>query len=96
MINIINKRAHFFNVCKTIFISIDNIIISVSVSVVKCLNHEFLLKRLFQRAARVNFINMNNKLFKTILYSLNEKKRMNFLKISVKYISNKEKSLCLQ
>ena len=91
IINVINERARFFDVCKTVFISIDNITISISVFIVKRSNHELLLKKLFQHAARINSINMNNESFKMILYFLNEKKRINFLKISAEYINNKEK-----
>ena len=54
-------------------------------------NYEFLLKRHFQRAVRISFFNTNDESFKTILYSLNEKKRINFLKMSVEYINSKEK-----
>ena len=35
MINVINERAHFFDVCKIVLISIDSITISISVFVVK-------------------------------------------------------------
>ena len=90
MINIIDERARFFNVCKTVFVNINNITISISVFVVKCSNHELLLKRLFQRVVRMSSINMNNKSFEMILYSLNEKKRMSFLKMSVEHINNKK------
>ena len=38
----------------------------------------------------MNFININNELFEIILYSLNEKKRISFLKISVKHVNNRE------
>ena len=74
IINIINERARFFDICETVLINIDNITISISVFVVKCSDYEFLLKRVFQHAARMSFINMNNELFEMILYSLNEKK----------------------
>ena len=74
MINVINERARFFDVCKTVFISIDNITISILVFVVKRSDHEFLLKKLFQRVARMCSINMNDKSFEMILHSLNEKK----------------------
>ena len=53
--------------------------------------HELFLKRFFQCAARMNSINMNNELFKMILHSLDEEKRMNFLKMSAEHISNKKK-----
>ena len=94
MIKIINERARFFDVCETVFINIDSITISISVFVVKCSDHEFLLKRLFHRAARMSSININNESFEIILHSLNEKKRMNFLKVSAEHVSNKkEKSM---
>ena len=96
MININNERAYFFDICKVILISIDSITISILIFVMKRLDYELLLKKFFQRAARISFININDKLFKMILYSLNEKKRVNFLKISTEYISNKEKNICLR
>ena len=96
MINVINERARFFDVCETVLISINSITISIFVFVVKRLNHELFLKWFFQRAARISFINMNNKLFKMILHSLNEKKRISFLKVSAEHVSNKEKNQCLQ
>ena len=74
----INKRARFFNVCETVFINIDSIIISISTFVLKRSNHELLFKKLLQRAARISFINMNNKSSKMILHSLNAKKRVSF------------------
>ena len=64
--------------------------ISISVFVVKRSDHELLLKRLFQRAARMSSINMNDESFEMILHSLNEKKRVNFLKVPVEHVSNKE------
>ena len=90
MINVTDKRIRFFDIYEAVFISIDNIIISLSVFVVKRSNHELLLKKFFQRAARMNFINMNNEVLEMILYSLNEKKRVNFLKMSAEYANNKE------
>ena len=93
MINIINERARFFDVCEAVFISIDSITISISVFIVKRSDHELLLKRFFQRAARINFINMNDELFKMILHSLNKKKRVNFLKVLAEHVNNKEKKL---
>ena len=91
IISVIDERAHFFNVCETISINIKNIIISIFVFIVKYLNHELFLKRFFQRAARMSFINMNNKFFEMILHSLNEKKRINFLKMFVEHVNNKNK-----
>ena len=88
MINIINEQTHFFNVCKIVFININNILISIFVFVMKRSNHELLLKKFFQCTARIDFININNELFKMILYFLNEKKRMNFLKINTEHVNN--------
>ena len=94
MINVINERACFFDVCETVSISIDNIIISISVFVMKRLDHELFLKRSFQRAARMSSINMNNESYEMILYFLNKKKRISFLKMPAEYVSNKkEKSV---
>ena len=94
MININNERARFFKVCKTVFINIDNITISISIFVVKRSNYELLLRRFFQRAIRMSFINMNDKSLEMILHSLNEKKRMSFLKVPAEHVSNKEKNQC--
>ena len=91
MISVIDERARFFDVCETVSISIDSITISISVFVVKRSDHELLLKKSFQRAARMNFINMNDELLEMILHSLNKKKRMSFLKMSAEHVSNKEK-----
>ena len=74
MINVTDKRARFFNVCEAVLISINNITISIFIFVVKRSDHEFLLKKLFQRVARMCSINMNDKSFEMILHSLNEKK----------------------
>ena len=90
MINVINERARFFDVCETVLISIDNIIIPISVFVVKRSDYELLLKRFFQRVAHMSFINMNNESLKMILHSLNEEKRMNFLRVSAEHVSNKK------
>ena len=91
IINIINERARFFNVCEIVLISIDNITISISVFVVKRSDHELFLKRFFQRAARMSSININNESLEMILHSLNEKKRVSFLKVPAEHVSNKEK-----
>ena len=47
IINFINERVHFFNVCELIFINIENIIISTFIFVIKRSDHDFLLNRLF-------------------------------------------------
>ena len=91
MINIINERARFFNVCEIILISINNITILISIFFVKHSDHKFLLKSFFQRAARMSSINMNNESFEMILYSLDKKKRVSFLKMFTEHIINKEK-----
>ena len=96
MINVIDERARFFNMCEAVFINIDSITISISVFVVKRSDYELLLKRFFQRAAHMNFININDELLEIILYSLNEKKWMSFLKMSAEHVNNKEKSQCLR
>ena len=89
-INVINERARFLDVCKTVSISIDSITISISVFVMKRSNHELLFKRFFQRVVRISFINMNNESLEMILHFLKEKERVNFLKMSVKHINNKK------
>ena len=91
MINVINERARFFDMYKIVFISINSIMISVSVFIVKRSDHELLLRRSFQCAAHMNFINMNDESLEMILHSLNEEKRMSFLKMPVEHVSNKEK-----
>ena len=73
IINVINERANFFNRCKTVFINICSNTISIFIFVVKCSDHKLLLKRFFQCAARMSSININNKSFEMILYSLNKK-----------------------
>ena len=74
IINVIDERARFFDVCETVSVSIDHIIISIFIFVVKCSDHELLLKRFFQNAARMNSINIHDKSFEIILHSSNEKK----------------------
>ena len=93
MINIINERAYFFNVYEIVSISIDSITISISIFVVKRLNHELLLKRFFQHAVYMSFININDESFEMILHFLNKEKRMNFLKVPAEHISNKKRSM---
>ena len=91
IMNFINERARFFNVCKSIFVNIKNIIISIFIFVIERSDHDLFFDRFFQRVARINIINMNNNLLKMILHSLNDEKRMNFLKIFAKHINNKNK-----
>ena len=47
MMNFINERAHFFDVCESIFINIENIIISISIFMIERSDHDFLLDRSF-------------------------------------------------
>ena len=54
-------------------------------------NHELLLKRFFQYAVRMNFVNINNESFEIMLHSLNEKKRISFLNVFIEYANNKNK-----
>ena len=91
MMNFIDKRARFFDVCESIFINIESIIISIFIFVIERSDHDFFLDRFFQRIARMNVINMNNDSLKMILHLLNDEKRMNFLKMSAKHINNKNK-----
>ena len=91
MMNFINKRVRFFDVCESIFISIESIIISTFIFVIERSDHDFFLDRLFQRIARINVVNMNDESLKMILHLLNDEKRMNFLKVFAEHISNKDK-----
>ena len=91
MINFIDERARFFDICKSIFVNIENIIISIFIFVIECSDHDFLLDRFFQRIAHMNVVNINDDLLKMILYLLNDEKRMNFLKMSAEHINNKNK-----
>ena len=43
MMNFINKCVRFFNICKSIFVSIENIIILIFIFVIERLNHDFFL-----------------------------------------------------
>ena len=95
IINIINKRARFFNICEIVSINIDSITISISVFVRKRSNYELFLKRLFQRVARMSSININDESLEIILYSLIKKKRVNFLKMFAEHVNNRKKSRCL-
>ena len=91
IMNFINERACFFNVCKLIFVNIKSIIISIFIFMIKRLNYNFFLNYFFQRIICINIINMNNNLFKIILHSLNNEKRIKFLKMFAEYINNKNK-----
>ena len=96
ILNVIDERARFFNVYKTILINIGSIIISIPVFVIKRSDYEFLFKKLFQRAAHMNFININDKCFEMILHSLNEEKRINFLQSLLNISVIKKKDLYLR
>ena len=91
IINFINERVRFFNVCELIFINIKNIIISIFIFVIERSNYDFLFNYFFQRIIRMNVINMNDDSLKMILHSLNDEKEMNFLKMFAEHINNKNK-----
>ena len=88
--NLTDERARFFHVCESMFINIKSIIISTFIFVIKQSNHELFFNRFFQRIARMNVININNDSLKMMLHSLNDEKRVNFLKIFAKYVNNKD------
>ena len=90
IMNFIDECARFFDVCESIFVNIKNIIILISIFVIKRSNYDFFLDYFFQRIIRMNIINMNNDLLKMILHSLNNEKRMNFLKMFAEHINNKD------
>ena len=89
MMNFIDERVRFFDVCESIFVNIENIIIFVFIFVIERSDHDFFFDRFFQRIARINVVNMNDDSLKMILHSLNDEKRMNFLKMFAEHISNK-------
>ena len=74
IMNFINERVRFFDVCESIFVNIKNIIISIFIFVIKRSDHDFLFNRLFQRIAYMNVVNMNDNSLKMILHSLNNEK----------------------
>ena len=74
MINFFNEHARFFDVCKSIFVNIESIIISIIIFVIERSNHDFFFNRFFQRIVHMNVINMNNDLLKMILHLLNDEK----------------------
>ena len=90
MINFTDERTCFFNVCKSIFINIESIIISIFIFVIERSNYKFLLKYCFQRIARINAVNINNDLLKMMLHLLNDEKRMSFLKVFAEHFNNKD------
>ena len=89
MMNFIDERARFFDVCESIFVSIESIIIPTFIFVIERSDHDLFLDRFFQRIARMNAVNMNNDSLKMILHSLNDEKRMSFLKVPAEHINNK-------
>ena len=89
MMSFTDERVCFFDVYESMFINIENIIISTSIFVIERLNHELLFNRFFQRIARINVVNINNNLLKMMLHSLNDEKRINFLKVSAEHVNNK-------
>ena len=74
MMNFINECARFFNICKSIFVNIENIIISIFIFVIERSNYNLFLNRFFQRIIYMNVINMNNDLLKMMLHLLNDEK----------------------
>ena len=90
MMSFIDERARFFDVCESMLINIENIIISISIFVIERSNHELFFNRFFQRIVRMSVINMNNDSLKMMLHSLNDEKRVNFLRIFAEHISNKD------
>ena len=58
---------------------------------IKRLSYDFLLDRFSQRDVYMNVININDDLLKIILQSLNDKKRIDFLKVFAEHIVNKDK-----
>ena len=90
MMNFINERARFFDVCESIFVNIENIIISIFIFMIERSNHDFFLNCFFQRIVRINVINMNDNSLKMMLHLLNNEKRINFLKMFAEHINNKD------
>ena len=91
MINFIDERARFFDVCESIFVNIKSIIISIFIFVIEHSDHDFFFDRFFQRIVYMNVVNINNDLLKMILHSLNDEKWINFLKMFAEHINNKNK-----
>ena len=89
MMNFTDERARFFDICESMFINIESIIISIFIFMIEQSNHELFLDRFFQRTARINTVNMNDDLLKMMLHFLNDEKRISFLRIFVEHISNK-------
>ena len=89
MMSFIDERVCFFDVCESIFVNIESIIILMFIFVIERLDHDLFLNRFFQRIVRMNVVNINDDLLKIILHSLNGEKRMSFLRIFAEHINNK-------
>ena len=74
MMNFIDERVRFFDVCESIFVNIENIIIFVFIFVIERSDHDFLFNCFFQRIVCMNVVNINNDSLKMILHSLNDEK----------------------
>ena len=74
MINFIDERVRFFDVCESILINIENIIILTFIFVIEHSDHNLFFDRFFQRIVHMNVVNMNDDLLKMILHSLNDEK----------------------
>ena len=90
MMNFTDERARFFDVYESVFVNIESIIISAFIFVIERSDHDLFLNRFFQRIARMNVVNMNDDSLKMILHSLNDEKRMSFLKVFTEHINNKD------
>ena len=74
IMNFIDERARFFDVYKSIFVSIENIIILTFIFVIEHSDHDLFFDHFFQRIVRMNVVNMNDNLLKMILHLLNDEK----------------------
>ena len=72
--NFIDECVRFFDVCESIFVNIESIIISTFIFVIEHSDHDLFLDRFFQRIVRMNAVNINDDSLKMILHSLNDKK----------------------
>ena len=85
-----DEHVRFFDVYESMLINIENIIISISIFVIKRSNYELFLNCFFQRIARISAVNINDNSLKMMLHSLNDEKRISFLKIFAEHVSNKD------
>ncbi len=74
LIEIIEACACFEEIIKNTKISIDDIVIYISIFVVICFDYKILLKQFFQQIARISFVNINNSLFELSIYFANRLK----------------------